>query len=142
MYPQGDIPVLQVSLNHNLNPRDHLKIGKALRSLMKENILFIGSGFSFHNMMAFDMKGHYHPDSLNDAFQEALTEICCQTNYQDDPWAPIEKWDHLPGARHCHPREEHLLPLHICFGLSSGLAIKIFDDLILGKRATAFLWTT
>ena len=140
MYPQADIPVLQVSLNHSLSPGDHLKIGKALRPLMKEKILFIGSGFSFHNMMAFNMTGRYDPDPLNDAFQEALIEICCHPKNEAEAWSSLDQWDQLAGARHCHPREEHLLPLHVSFALSSNPATKIFDDLILGKRATGFLW--
>jgi len=47
----------------------------------------------------------------------------------------------LTGARYCHPREEHLLPLHVCFGLADGPARVVFDDQILGKRGVAFLWT-
>jgi hypothetical protein len=40
----------------------------------------------------------------------------------------------------CQPREEHLLPLHVCAGMAKKSATLIFDDDILGKRAVAFLW--
>ena len=46
MYPEADIPVIQISLHHGLNPVTHLQIGKALRPLLEDNLLFIGSGFS------------------------------------------------------------------------------------------------
>jgi 4,5-DOPA dioxygenase extradiol len=43
-------------------------------------------------------------------------------------------------ARYCHPREEHLPPLHVCAGMAGKAASVIFNDLIFGKRAVAFLW--
>lgn len=140
MYPEADIPVIQVSLNNNLSSSEHLKLGAALKPLMKEKILFIGSGFSFHNMRQFDMSGRHHPDPLNDAFQDALIHTCCEEQADEERWSRLEHWDTLPGARHCHPREEHLLPLHVCVGLASRPGEKIFDDVIIGKRAVAFLW--
>ncbi|NLC13322.1 MAG: dioxygenase, partial [Chloroflexi bacterium] len=53
MYPQANIPTLQLSLVRGLDPEQHLQLGEALRPLLDENILVIGSGFSFHNMSAF-----------------------------------------------------------------------------------------
>jgi aromatic ring-opening dioxygenase catalytic subunit (LigB family) len=50
------------------------------------------------------------------------------------------EWEKAPSARYCHPREEHLLPLHVCLGMADRRAQLIFDDRILGKRAVAFLW--
>jgi aromatic ring-opening dioxygenase catalytic subunit (LigB family) len=140
MYPEADIPVIQVSLNHNLDAKTHLEIGKALRPLMKDNILFIGSGFSFHNMRHFDFTGRNAEDARNNAFQNKLIEICCNPLEEEGRWSQLINWEHIEGARYCHPREEHLLPLHICVGLSTQAASKVFDDYITGKRATGFLW--
>ncbi|MFC7158646.1 DODA-type extradiol aromatic ring-opening family dioxygenase [Pseudidiomarina halophila] len=53
MYPEADIPVVQVSLKHNLDPQQHIELGKALAAITHENLLILGSGFSFHNMRAF-----------------------------------------------------------------------------------------
>lgn len=139
MYPSADIPVIQISLNHNLDPLTHINIGKALSPLLEENILIIGSGFSFHNMREFDFSGKNIENPLNDGFQDQLIEICCTQN-NEEKWKSLVNWESLPGARYCHPREEHLLPLLVCAGLSKGLGVKVFDDYILGKRATAFLW--
>lgn len=140
MYPKADIPVLQISLNHNLDPLTHINIGKALRPLLSENILIIGSGFSFHNMRAFDFSGRNSEDSINNIFQDRLIEICCKEKDEQKKLEHFINWERIPGARYCHPREEHLLPLFVCAGLSIGLGTKVFDDYILGKRATAFLW--
>ena len=53
-----------------------MKLGKVLRVLMKETILVIGSGFSFHNMRAFVRDGTEHQDNENNAFQDWLVETC------------------------------------------------------------------
>ncbi len=53
MYPEADIPCLQLSLLRGLNSSAHIALGKALRELKDENILVVGSGFSFHNLRAF-----------------------------------------------------------------------------------------
>lgn len=140
MYPDADIPVIQISLHHNLRPQTHLDIGKALRPLNAEKILFIGSGLSFHNLMRFDFAGRTIEDPLNNQFQDSLIRLCCNEKDESDLWRQFINWQELPGARYCHPREEHLLPLLVCAGLAVSQAEKVFDDYILGKRATAFLW--
>lgn len=63
MYPEADIPALQLSLLRGLDPAKHLALGRALRELLAENILVVGSGFSFHNMRAFAWNGTSVPDS-------------------------------------------------------------------------------
>lgn len=140
MYPDADIPVIQISLCHDLDPLTHLNIGKALRPLLDENILLIGSGFSYHNMYGFDFKGENKEDSLNNKFQDKLIDLCCNEKDYKLVWEGFKNWENFIGARYCHPREEHLLPLLVCVGLCEGLGTKVFDDYILGKRSTAFLW--
>ena len=140
MYPQANIPSLQLSLLRGLNPAAHIALGKALRELMHENILVVGSGFSFHNMRAFSWQGINEPDPANDAFQDWLIEVCTGPIPQSERENRLIDWEKAPSARYCHPREEHLLPLHVCLGMADKLAKVVFDDYILGKRGVAFLW--
>ena len=140
MYPQADIPSLQLSLLRGLNPLAHIGLGKALRDFMDENILVIGSGFSFHNMRAFAWEGTGRPDPANDAFQDWLIEACTGPIPQSEREQRLIEWEKAPSARYCHPREEHLLPLHVCLGMADKPAKLVFDDQILGKRSVAFLW--
>ncbi len=140
MYPQADIPALQLSLLRGLNPAAHIALGKALRELMAENILVIGSGFSFHNMRAFSWEGLDTPDPANDAFQDWLIESCTGALPEQECERRLLEWAKAPSARYCHPREEHLLPLHVCQGMAGRQARLVFDDRILGKRSVAFLW--
>ena len=55
MYPEADIPCVQVSLVRGLEPAEHIRLGKALTGLREEPVLIIGSGFSFHNLNASAM---------------------------------------------------------------------------------------
>lgn len=140
MYPHAEIPTLQLSLLRGLNPAAHIALGTALRDLMPENLLVVGSGFSFHNMRAFSWQGINAADPANDAFQDWLIEVCTGPIPQSEREQRLRGWEQAPSARYCHPREEHLLPLHVCLGMADQPAKVVFDDHILGKRGVAFLW--
>jgi len=140
MYPQADIPSLQLSLLHGLNPAAHIALGKALRALMHKNTLVIGSGFSFHNLRAFTWQENGTPDPANEAFQDWLVEGCTAPISQGEREKRLIDWEKAPFARYCHPREEHSLPLHVCLGMADKPSKLVFDDQILGKRSVAFLW--
>jgi 4,5-DOPA dioxygenase extradiol len=140
MYPEADIPCIQLSLLRGLNPAAHIALGHALRELAHENLLVVGSGFSFHNMRAFSWQGDHGADPANDAFQNWLIDTCTHSMPESDREQYLIDWVKAPSARYCHPREEHLLPLHVCAGMAGKLASVVFDDTILGKRAVAFLW--
>ncbi len=140
MWPVPDIPMTQISLIRGLDPKHHILLGNALQSLLEENILIIGSGFSFHNMSAFTYDNSNKPDPRNDEFQEWLVDVCTGRYTKSEREQKLIKWEKAPYARYCHPREEHLLPLHVCLGLSKDSANVIFDDYILGKRAIALQW--
>lgn len=140
MYPQADIPALQCSLLRGLDPAAHLALGRALRTRLPENLLVIGSGFSFHNMGSFDWQGTNRPDPANDAFQDWLIETCTGAMPEGEREQRLIDWEAAPSARYCHPREEHLLPLHVCQGLAGRPARVIFDEHILGKRGIALRW--
>jgi 4,5-DOPA dioxygenase extradiol len=140
MYPDADIPVAQLSLIAGLDPAAHLALGRALRPLLDQNLLVIGSGFSFHNLNAFFANNHNAPDPANDAFQDWLVETVTADIPEDEREEHLIAWEKAPHARYCHPHEDHLLPLHVCAGLAGSPAETIFDDAIMGKRGVAFLW--
>jgi len=138
IYPDASIPCVQLSLIESLDPLAHIKIGQALKELKNENILFLGSGFSFHNMRKF---GQTTQDMNNIEFDQwlikTLTDPDLSTREVEEL---LVNWEEAPHARYCHPREEHLLPLHVCYGIAGKPAEVVFNNDILGKRATAFLW--
>ena len=140
MWPVPEIPMIQISLIRGLDPKNHISLGNALKTLLEENILIIGSGFSFHNMRAFTYDNSNKPDSRNDEFQEWLINVCTGRYTKSEREQKLIEWNKVPHARYCHPREEHLLPLHVCLGMSNESANVIFDDYIIGKRAIALQW--
>lgn len=141
MYPKADIPCIQLSLVHSLNPQAHIEIGKALQDLNRENILVMGSGFSFHNLKAFFTDNTAQAKHLNQAFESWLIDTCSQTSYSEAERAQrLSDWALAEGARHCHPREEHLLPLHVCYGLAEAPCVEYFEINVLNKKASMYLW--
>jgi aromatic ring-opening dioxygenase catalytic subunit (LigB family) len=73
-------------------------------------------------MRAFDFNGEEIEDVRNNAFQDSLIEICCIETDESSRYELLADWDKLPHARYCHPREEHLLPLHVCAAAATGQA--------------------
>lgn len=140
MYPKADIPLIQLSLLRSLDPGEHLSLGEGLRELMKEKILVIGSGASFHNLPEFSWEGVQTADPANDAFQDWLIEVCSGFTSLSERKARLIDWEKAPSARYCHPREEHLLPLFVCLAMAQKKASVIFDDFTMGKRGLALLW--
>ncbi len=141
MYPKADIPCVQVSLVDSLDPREHYEIGRALGSLRHENILLVGSGFSFHNMRAFFQPTSPESRELNHVFDSWLQDTCCNPDYsEEERMQMLCRWSDAPGARYCHPREEHLLPLHVCCGAAQAPCTKSYELEILNKRSSMYLW--
>jgi 4,5-DOPA dioxygenase extradiol len=113
MYPEADIPVVQVSVQPNQSPAHHIALGKALGPLRDDGILVIGSGSFVHNLRALDRGGIAAPEpqwskDFSDWTHNALTE-----GRTDD----LANYRALaPHAAHAHPTEEHLLPLFVAYG--------------------------
>ena len=143
MYPKAQIPCIQLSLLKNLDPRKHIALGKAIASLREKNILIIGSGMSFHNLKTF-FTHDIDSSRENDAFDQWLIETCTHPEISSEQREQqLIEWEKAPFARFCHPREEHLLPLHVCFGIAcagSPIGKVVFNGQIMGKKVTSLLW--
>lgn len=140
LFPEADIPCLQISLHPNLDPATHLYLGEQLAQLAYGNILVIGSGFSFHNMRAFFAGSDLEADQKNLAFEEWL-EDTLRLDDADDREARLTQWEKAPHARFCHPREEHLLPLHVCVGAAQHNRIsERWRFSALKKQGSCYMW--
>jgi 4,5-DOPA dioxygenase extradiol len=141
MYPKANIPCIQVSLLDSLRPQEHMQMGQVLAQLRQENLLIIGSGSSFHNLRAFRDPKTESSRQKNEAFEQWLIEtLADETLSKDERESRLLHWDQAPAARYCHPREEHLLPLHVCYGIAARPAARIYTMEVMGKAVSAFIW--
>jgi len=137
VYPKADIPVVTLSLGQDLDPAAHLAIGRALTSLRDEGVLIVGSGMSYHNLRDFFSE---RPDTA--ATAEAFDGWLTGAVEHADPGSrdrALTGWASAPGARACHPTEEHLLPLMVAAGAAGAdPGRRVFHDHIFGKALSGF----
>lgn len=133
VYPQADVPILQLSLQRGLDPATHLAIGRALTPLRNRDVLIVGSGMSYHNLP--DMTGRRN-DAVAEHFDTWLAAAMIDPARRDDA---LIHWRDAPGAVASHPTPEHLLPLMVAAGAASGEAgTRIYADHVLGKALSGF----
>ena len=116
MYPDADIPVLQLSMP-SLNPAELIGIGERLRPLRDEGVLIIGSGFTTHNLTAFhpELAPDYAPPSWSAEFDAWAAE----TMSRGDVDSLADFLRKAPAGRIAHPRTEHFAPLFVALGAAA-----------------------
>lgn len=141
-----------LSLRGDLDPQFHIDIGKALAPLRSQNVLIIGSGSSAHGF--FGRASTTEKKRGAKLFDDwlavwpwrtppliySLTHTCTPLpKREQDTMNPAKHsaeerekllvaWSKAPGANLAHPREEHLMPLHVAAGAADGDdAVKFFD---------------
>lgn len=117
IYPKANVPLVQLSLKHRLDPAEHLALGRALAPLRDEDVLIVGSGLSYHNLRNFGPQAH----GVSKAFDDWLHQTVVQ-GATGERAAQLANWADAPSARAAHPREEHLLPLMVAVGAAEGEA--------------------
>jgi aromatic ring-opening dioxygenase catalytic subunit (LigB family) len=137
IYPEADIPIVQLSLAASLEPATHLAIGRALEPLRSEGVLIVGSGLSFHNL-----RGFFAEDPRIAADAEAFDRWLTRAVTDPDPArrdAALAQWAAAPGARSSHPREEHLLPLMVAAGAAGAdPGVQAYSDHVFGKAVSGY----
>ncbi|WP_354639263.1 dioxygenase [Kitasatospora camelliae] len=109
MFPDADIPVLQISLP-TLDPQRLLEIGRRLAPLRDEGVLIVGSGFFTHNLRALSSDGRVSSvmAEFDDWGRRALEAR--------DLDALLDFEHKAPAGRLAHPRTEHFAPLFVTLG--------------------------
>jgi len=122
LYPNGDIPVVALSLQSSLDPQLHIRMGEALQPLRRQGVLIVGSGASFHNFDYFFARdeatrreGLRHSHIWNTYLEETFTSPSITSN---EKLNRLINWFNAPSAREAHKKgqEEHLIPLHVLYG--------------------------
>jgi aromatic ring-opening dioxygenase catalytic subunit (LigB family) len=137
VYPDGDVPIAQLSLRADLDPAAHLAIGRALAPLRDQGVLIVGSGMSYHNLRAFFARDP-RADAASDRFDAWLTEAVEEPDEATRD-RRLARWTEAPDALFCHPRSEHLVPLFVAAGAAGAdQGRRIFNDHILGKAISGY----
>ena len=115
VYPDADVPVVQLSVKNGYDPATHLAAGRALAPLREEGVLIVGSGLSYHNLR------HMGPAArdVSKAFDGWLQETLVRADPAERS-RRLMQWDRAPAARVAHPQEDHLIPLMVAVGAAEG----------------------
>lgn len=115
MYPQADVPVLQLSLP-TLDPRALFALGQQLAPLRDQGVLIVGSGFTTHNLRAMTQYVDSPPLPQLAEFDAWAADVVTR----GDVDAILDFATKAPEARIAHPRTEHWAPIHAVLGAVVG----------------------
>lgn len=122
MYPEADVPVVQLSVQHGQGAEHHLALGRALAPLRQAGVLVIGSGSFTHDLSSFGrhrgFESYPEPEwvtAFADWFDKALAG--------PDVGDLIGYRRRAPYATRNHPTEEHLMPLFVALGAAGQNAV-------------------
>ncbi len=114
MYPEADVPVLQISMP-SLDPAELMAVGQKLAPLRDEGVLIIGSGFFTHNLSRVTMADPaVEAPSWSAEFDHWGAEALAARDFD----ALLDFLNKAPSGRLAHPRTEHFAPLFVSMGAS------------------------
>ena len=137
IYPGADVPIVQLSLQRDLDPGFHLSLGRALAPLRDEDVLIVGSGLSYHNLhRLMSMEKSVISDA--ERFDTWLTDAVEQSDPEERERRLIG-WQAAPAARACHPRSDHLVPLFVAAGAAGDdQGRRSYSGRMAGKAVSAY----
>lgn len=121
MYPEADIPVLQLSLPSRLGPAFQTRIGHALAALRERGVLLIGSGSITHNLGELNWRAG--PEVITPWALE-FRDWMVERLEAGDEHALHDYRTQAPHARRSHPSDEHLLPLYFARGAGGDFKVE------------------
>ena len=139
MYPDGDIPVFQISIDADASPEAHYTIGKELRALKDQGVLLFGTGNIVHNLRLVDWNKAGEGFSWAYEFDEYIYENIMKKNHE-----AILKFNELGNiARLAVPTPDHFYPLLYVLGATDESdSIRVYNKSCeLGSLSmTAYIW--
>lgn len=124
MFPQADVPVVQLSLDQNLSPAEHLELAKKLAPLRKQGVMIVGSGNVVHNLRLLDWQST-EPPLWAKQFNARIKELLLTKNFS----AIAQYQDVAEYARLAVPHPDHFLPLLYVLGsMLDSDDLSLFND--------------
>jgi 4,5-DOPA dioxygenase extradiol len=139
MYPEADIPVVQLSIQTSQDTRHHHRIGEALAPLRRERVLIFGSGGATHNLREF---GRYAIDAPPVTYARAFDDWLAAGIEAGAVEDLLEYRHRAPEALRNHPSEDHFLPLFVPLGAAQAAkGVRIYRKINYGILSmAAFAW--
>ena len=127
MYPDADVPVVQISVQTQMSAAHHVSLGQALRSLRDEGVLIVGSGSLTHNLYELSRRrGDLGAPALD--WVSEFAEWIAEKVEAGDADAIADYRTRAPFARQNHSSEEHFLPLPFAMGAGGGAGKRIHSS--------------
>jgi 4,5-DOPA dioxygenase extradiol len=127
MFPQADIPVVQVSINSRLGARGNYQLGQLLAFLREQGVMIIGSGNMTHNLRElFAIRPTPNRLEMTEAFRSWVHDKL----KSQDSHALLNYIEEAPFPAFNHPTQEHFLPLIAALGSSEQDRVKRIHDTI------------
>jgi len=117
MYPEADIPVVQLSVHRRLEPRAHLEIGRAIAQLRDDDVLILARGNITHNLRDAFERMRAGSGATPDWAQRFDLAVA-QALVQRDTERLLTLWPDSDDGRRCHPTPDHWLPVLYAYGAS------------------------
>lgn len=114
MYPNANIPMVQLSIDASYDPALHMQLGQTTRSLREHGVLIIASGASYHNLRMLGPEGAQPSVQFDSWLEYAMLNASFDERQQ-----LMMDWESAPAARFSHAREDHLVPLFVAVGAAS-----------------------
>lgn len=114
IYPQVDVPVIQISIDKNKTPREHYELAIKLQALRDEGALIIGSGNIVHNLRMIKWHGNQDPYDWAISFNSEIKSAILNNDIEK-----IVNYRNIVGARESVPTAEHFIPLIYIIGLKN-----------------------
>jgi 4,5-DOPA dioxygenase extradiol len=124
LYPDANVPVLQVSMPHRLDAAGAVKLGRTLAPLADEGVLLLGSGSITHNLYEFRQE----LDAAAASYATEFVEWARAAVGGHDEAALVNYLRVAPHAQRAHPTPDHYLPLPFAFGAAApGAPVRVLD---------------
>jgi len=125
VFPEQNVPVLEMSLNVYLSNHEHVELGKKLSNLDLGNVLFMGSGNVIHNLYDVDFNDHAAPFKWAVEINEWIKNKIENDNQAELVDAP----KCMPNYQKAAPTNEHYLPLLYVLGLRKNKTAIEFNEI-------------
>jgi 4,5-DOPA dioxygenase extradiol len=128
MYPDADIPVVQLSVQSHQGAAHHIALGRSIAKLRSDDVLVIGSGGFVHNLRRIAAPGAAEPN-----WSEEFSDWMHERLMAGDEAALTDYRQRAPHAVQAQPSEDHFMPLFVALGAGGDTARRLHSSATFGS---------